>query len=184
VSGDHVPPAGAVGAGGALVRLLACVGALVGGEVVRPAEHLAAHPAGVGLDAGVEPHVPGQHVAPREAPLAHVAEVGLAGGLDGFRFMSARHVLRQPVVQREHLAADRTHVRQILAGLRGGRGRGHARAARGLRAVRLRRRLRAHPAVVGHLRRGRLSRGSALSRLAGALRWPRVSERASTSGEV
>ena len=38
--GDHVPPAGAVGAGGALVRLLACVGALVGGEVVRPAEHL------------------------------------------------------------------------------------------------------------------------------------------------
>ena len=40
-----------------------------------------------------------------------------------------------PVVQREHLAADRTHVRQILAGLRGGRGRGHARAARGLRGL-------------------------------------------------
>ena len=45
---------------------------------------------------------------------------------------AVRGVTVLPVVQREHLAADRTHVRQILAGLRGGRGRGHARAARGL----------------------------------------------------
>lgn len=79
VSCDHVPPAGAVGAGRALVGLLPSVGPLVGGEVVRPGEHLAAHPAGVGLDASVEPHVPGQHVAPCEAPLTNVTEVSLAG---------------------------------------------------------------------------------------------------------
>ena len=36
VPGDHVPPAGAVGAGGALVGLLPRVGPLVGGQVVRP----------------------------------------------------------------------------------------------------------------------------------------------------
>ena len=40
VPGDHVPPAGAVGTGGALVGLLPGVGPLVGGEMVRPAEHL------------------------------------------------------------------------------------------------------------------------------------------------
>ena len=45
---------------------------------------------------------------------------------------AVRGVTVLPVVQREHLAADRAHVRQILPGLRGGRGRGHARAARGL----------------------------------------------------
>ena len=45
---------------------------------------------------------------------------------------AVRGVTVLPVVQREHLAADRAHVRQILAGLRGGRGRGHAWAARGL----------------------------------------------------
>ena len=38
--GDHVPPAGAVGTGGALVRLLPRVSPLVGGEMVRPAEDL------------------------------------------------------------------------------------------------------------------------------------------------
>ena len=48
---------------------------------------------------------------------------------------AVRGVTVLPVVQREHLAADRTHVRQILAGLRGGRGRRHARAARGLRGL-------------------------------------------------
>lgn len=79
MSCDHVPPAGAVGAGRALVGLLPSVGPLVRGQVVRAAEHLATHPAGVGLDAGVEPHVPGQHVAAGEAPLTNVAKVSLAG---------------------------------------------------------------------------------------------------------
>ena len=37
---DHVPPAGAVGAGRALVGLLPGVGPLVRGQVVRAAEHL------------------------------------------------------------------------------------------------------------------------------------------------
>lgn len=79
MSCDHVPPAGAVGAGRALVGLLPSVGPLVSGEVVRPGEHLTTHPAGVGLDASVEPHVPGQHVTPGEASLTNVAEVSLAG---------------------------------------------------------------------------------------------------------
>ena len=92
---DHIPPAGAVGAGRALVGLLPGVGPLVRGQVVRAAEHLvvlrhyypgimwsppaylATHPTGVGLDAGVEPHVPGQHVTPSEAPLTNVAKVSL-----------------------------------------------------------------------------------------------------------
>jgi len=77
MSGDHVPPAGAVGTGGALVWLLPGVGPLVSGEMVRPAEHLSAHRAGVRLDPRVEPHVPGQHVAPGEASLTDITEAGL-----------------------------------------------------------------------------------------------------------
>ena len=77
VSCDHVPPAGAVGAGRALVGLLPCVGPLVSGEMVRPAEDLPAHRAGVRLDPRVEPHVPGQHVTPGEASLTDITEIGL-----------------------------------------------------------------------------------------------------------
>ena len=78
VAGDHVPPAGAVGTGGALVRLLPRVSPLVGGEMVRPAEDLAAHLAAVGLVAGVESHMTGEHVTPGEGSLADLAEVGSA----------------------------------------------------------------------------------------------------------
>ena len=77
MSCDHVPPAGAVGAGRALVGLLPCVGPLVNGEMVRPGELLTTHPAGVGLDPSVDPHVTGQLVTPVEASLTNVAEVSL-----------------------------------------------------------------------------------------------------------
>ena len=83
--GDHVPPAGAVGTGGALVWLLPGVCPLVSGEMVRPAEHLSAHLAAVRLVPGVEPHVPGQHVTPGEGSLADLAQVGSAGGRAGLR---------------------------------------------------------------------------------------------------
>ena len=85
VPGDHVPPAGAVGAGGTLVRFLPRVSPLVGGEVVRPAEHLATHLAAVRLVARVEPHVAGEHVAAGEGSLADLAEVGPAAGGLGLR---------------------------------------------------------------------------------------------------
>ena len=85
VPGDHVPPAGAVGAGGTLVRFLPRVSPLVGGEVVRPAEHLPTHLAAVRLVARVEPHVAGEHVAAGEGSLADLAEVGPAAGGLGLR---------------------------------------------------------------------------------------------------
>ena len=92
VPGDHVSPAGAVGTGGTLVRLLSRVSPLVGGEVVGPAEDLPAHGAGVGLDARVEPHVPGQHVTPGEGSLADFTQVGAAGGRAGLRGARLRTV--------------------------------------------------------------------------------------------
>ena len=85
VSGDHVPPAGAVGAGWALVGFLPRVSPLVGGEMVGPAEDLPAHLAAVGLVARVEPHVAGEHVAAGEGSLADLAEVGPAAGGLGLR---------------------------------------------------------------------------------------------------
>ena len=92
--GDHVPSASGVGTARALVRLLARVRPLVGGQVIRPAEHLSAHPTRVRLDACVEPHVPGQHVAACKAPFANVTEIGFAAGVAGFGLVSAGHVLR------------------------------------------------------------------------------------------
>lgn len=77
MSGDHVPPAGAVGTGGTLVGLLPRVGPLVGGEMVRPAEDLTTDCAGVRFDPGVKPHVPGQHVTAGETSLTNITKVSL-----------------------------------------------------------------------------------------------------------
>ena len=85
VASDHIPPAGAVGTGGTLVRFLPCVSPLVRGEMVGPAEHLAAHLAAVGFVSRVESHMPGQHVTPGEGSLADFAQVGSAGGCAGLR---------------------------------------------------------------------------------------------------
>lgn len=114
---DHVSTASGVRALRALVRFLARVRSLMGAQVIRPAEYLAADLTRVRLYARVQPHVSGEHVRPGEAPLAHVAEVRLRGRV--LRTLSAvprRHVLRQSIVQAEHLTADRTNVRDVRAG--------------------------------------------------------------------
>ena len=107
---DHVPPAGGVGAGRALVRLLPRVGPLVRGEVVRSAEHLLTHPAGVGLESGVETHMPRQHVAPREAPPADLTEVGLGRRLRLVGLVARGHVLCQTIVEGELLPTNRAPI--------------------------------------------------------------------------
>ena len=83
MSGDHVAPAGAVGAETTLVGLLAGVGALVRGQVIAAAEYLETLGALVGLEARVEARVARQHVGAREGAAAVFAQVTL-GGLRGF----------------------------------------------------------------------------------------------------
>ena len=104
--GDHVSPAGRVGTGRALVRLLPGVSPLVGGQVVAPAEHLVAHPARVGLEAGVQAHEAGQHVAPGKTAVAYFTEVGLGGGLLFVGLVPGGNVLGKAVVERELLSTD------------------------------------------------------------------------------
>jgi len=75
MSGDHVAPAGGVGALRAAVGLLAGVRPLVRAQVVRAREDLTASAARVRFEARMQAHVTRQHVAPGERPLAHVALV-------------------------------------------------------------------------------------------------------------
>ena len=85
------------------------------GQVVRAGENLTANPTSVGLDTRMETHVAGQHVRAGETPAANVTQIGLGARVGRAGLVAGGHVLGQPVMQAEHLAANGAHVGHLLS---------------------------------------------------------------------